>query len=167
MHCVTIALCINLRLCHHRVCARETLLHHHNVTLQPVLHYCSLMPCAPLVSCVVPLCRSDPTENDSIEGLRPNARGPGLVTFGVSEVPAGKQGDQVWESFPEAAAEPSRARRAWPSYVVMVYTVLPCHVAVMCTVSSHCVASTYTMLLFRGLCVGRILSHYVWCHCVT
>lgn len=28
--------------------------------------------------------RSDPTENDSIEGLRPNARGPGLVTFGVS-----------------------------------------------------------------------------------
>ena len=29
------------------------------------------------------LCRSDPTENDSIEGLRPNARGPGLVTFGV------------------------------------------------------------------------------------
>ncbi|RVX20827.1 Serine/threonine-protein phosphatase BSL1 [Vitis vinifera] len=25
---------------------------------------------------------SDPTENDSIEGLRPNARGPGLVTFG-------------------------------------------------------------------------------------
>jgi len=30
------------------------------------------------------LCRSDPTENDSVEGLRPNARGPGLVTFGVS-----------------------------------------------------------------------------------
>lgn len=30
-----------------------------------------------------PICRSDPTENDSIEGLRPNARGPGLVTFGV------------------------------------------------------------------------------------
>lgn len=29
-------------------------------------------------------CRSDPTENDSVEGLRPNARGPGLVTFGVS-----------------------------------------------------------------------------------
>ncbi|KAH8518013.1 hypothetical protein H0E87_005794 [Populus deltoides] len=27
---------------------------------------------------------SDPTENDSIEGLRPNARGPGLVTFGMS-----------------------------------------------------------------------------------
>ncbi|KVH94458.1 Kelch-type beta propeller [Cynara cardunculus var. scolymus] len=26
--------------------------------------------------------RSDPTENDSVEGLRPNARGPGLVTFG-------------------------------------------------------------------------------------
>lgn len=30
--------------------------------------------------------RSDPTENDSVEGLRPNARGPGLVTFGVSVV---------------------------------------------------------------------------------
>ena len=29
-------------------------------------------------------CRSDPTENDSVEGLRPNARGPGLVSFGVS-----------------------------------------------------------------------------------
>ncbi|KAG6528063.1 hypothetical protein ZIOFF_010209 [Zingiber officinale] len=28
---------------------------------------------------------SDPTENDSVEGLRPNARGPGLVTFGVSD----------------------------------------------------------------------------------
>lgn len=28
--------------------------------------------------------RSDPTENDSVEGLRPNARGPGLVTFGVN-----------------------------------------------------------------------------------
>ena len=27
--------------------------------------------------------RSDPTENDSVEGLQPNARGPGLVTFGV------------------------------------------------------------------------------------
>ncbi|XP_062001549.1 serine/threonine-protein phosphatase BSL1 homolog [Rosa rugosa] len=26
---------------------------------------------------------SDPTENDGVEGLRPNARGPGLVTFGV------------------------------------------------------------------------------------
>nr|XP_034908259.1 serine/threonine-protein phosphatase BSL1-like isoform X1 [Populus alba] len=30
--------------------------------------------------------RSDPTENDSIEGLRPNARGPGLVTFGPDRV---------------------------------------------------------------------------------
>jgi hypothetical protein len=30
--------------------------------------------------------RSDPTENDSVEGLRPNARGPGLVTFGVRAV---------------------------------------------------------------------------------
>ncbi|KAJ9187711.1 hypothetical protein P3X46_003135 [Hevea brasiliensis] len=29
---------------------------------------------------------SDPTENDSIEGLRPNARGPGLVTFGPDRV---------------------------------------------------------------------------------
>ncbi|XP_042375967.1 serine/threonine-protein phosphatase BSL3-like isoform X1 [Zingiber officinale] len=26
---------------------------------------------------------SDPTENDSVEGLRPNAKGPGLVTFGL------------------------------------------------------------------------------------
>ncbi|KAK1381457.1 hypothetical protein POM88_028201 [Heracleum sosnowskyi] len=25
----------------------------------------------------------DPTENDSVEGLRPNVRGPGLVTFGL------------------------------------------------------------------------------------
>lgn len=32
--------------------------------------------------------RSDPTENDSVEGLRPNARGPGLVTFGVSSAPS-------------------------------------------------------------------------------
>jgi hypothetical protein len=31
----------------------------------------------------LPFFRSDPTENDSVEGLRPNARGPGLVTFGV------------------------------------------------------------------------------------
>nr|CAB3462655.1 unnamed protein product [Digitaria exilis] len=30
--------------------------------------------------------RSDPTENDSVEGLRPNARGPGLVTFGPDRV---------------------------------------------------------------------------------
>ncbi|KAK0582306.1 hypothetical protein LWI29_023974 [Acer saccharum] len=29
---------------------------------------------------------SDPTENDSVEGLRPNARGPGLVTFGPDRV---------------------------------------------------------------------------------
>ncbi|XP_062086937.1 serine/threonine-protein phosphatase BSL1 isoform X3 [Humulus lupulus] len=29
---------------------------------------------------------SDPTENDSVEGLRPNARGPGLVTFGDTNV---------------------------------------------------------------------------------
>ena len=29
---------------------------------------------------------SDPTENDSITGLRPNARGPGLVTFGPDRV---------------------------------------------------------------------------------
>ncbi|XXG80719.1 hypothetical protein AAC387_Pa09g1520 [Persea americana] len=29
---------------------------------------------------------SDPTENDSIEGLRPNARGPGLVSFGPDRV---------------------------------------------------------------------------------
>ncbi|GKE97946.1 serine/threonine-protein phosphatase BSL3, partial [Tanacetum coccineum] len=30
---------------------------------------------------------SDPTGNDSVEGLRPNARGPGLVTFGVRFIP--------------------------------------------------------------------------------
>lgn len=35
---------------------------------------------------LVRACRSDPTENDSVEGLRPNARGPGLVTFGVSNL---------------------------------------------------------------------------------
>ncbi|PWA81599.1 hypothetical protein CTI12_AA097490 [Artemisia annua] len=29
---------------------------------------------------------SDPTENNSVEGLRPNARGPGLVTFGPDRV---------------------------------------------------------------------------------
>ena len=29
---------------------------------------------------------SDPTENDSVVGLRPNARGPGLVTFGPDRV---------------------------------------------------------------------------------
>uniref|UniRef100_A0A1D1ZMG6 Serine/threonine-protein phosphatase n=1 Tax=Anthurium amnicola TaxID=1678845 RepID=A0A1D1ZMG6_9ARAE len=29
---------------------------------------------------------SDPIENDSVEGLRPNARGPGLVTFGPDRV---------------------------------------------------------------------------------
>lgn len=29
---------------------------------------------------------SDPTENDSVEGLRPNARGPGIVTFGPDRV---------------------------------------------------------------------------------
>ncbi|KAK1420495.1 hypothetical protein QVD17_22143 [Tagetes erecta] len=29
---------------------------------------------------------SDPTENDSVEGLRPNSRGPGLVTFGPDRV---------------------------------------------------------------------------------
>lgn len=31
---------------------------------------------------------SDPTENDGVEGLRPNARGPGLVTFGPDRVKA-------------------------------------------------------------------------------
>ena len=29
---------------------------------------------------------SDPTESDKVEGLRPNARGPGLVTFGPDRV---------------------------------------------------------------------------------
>lgn len=38
-----------------------------------------------LIACIdMKFYRSDPTENDSVEGLRPNARGPGLVTFGVS-----------------------------------------------------------------------------------
>ncbi|XP_022155618.1 serine/threonine-protein phosphatase BSL1-like isoform X2 [Momordica charantia] len=32
---------------------------------------------------------SDPTENDSVEGLRPNARGPGLVTFGCASLHSG------------------------------------------------------------------------------
>lgn len=40
--------------------------------------------CSVFVTISMGLCRSDPTENDSVEGLRPNARGPGLVTFGVS-----------------------------------------------------------------------------------
>jgi hypothetical protein len=31
-------------------------------------------------------CGSDPTENDGVLGLRPNARGPGLVTFGPDRV---------------------------------------------------------------------------------
>lgn len=40
-----------------------------------------------LISCIdMKFYRSDPTENDSVEGLRPNARGPGLVTFGVSVI---------------------------------------------------------------------------------
>jgi hypothetical protein len=29
------------------------------------------------------LCRSNPIENDNVEDLCPNARGPSLVTFGV------------------------------------------------------------------------------------
>eukprot|EP00976_Prorocentrum_cordatum_P031137 633621-Prorocentrum_minimum.AAC.1 len=29
---------------------------------------------------------SDPTENDRIEGVHPNARGPGLVSFGPDRV---------------------------------------------------------------------------------
>lgn len=41
---------------------------------------------SPCAESVASFCRSDPTENDSVEGLRPNARGPGLVTFGVSAV---------------------------------------------------------------------------------
>lgn len=44
-----------------------------------ILSFC----CFPPTPHHIILCRSDPTENDSIEGLRPNARGPGLVTFGV------------------------------------------------------------------------------------
>lgn len=44
-----------------------------------LLYYLHVMSCS-----VCDAYRSDPTENDSVEGLRPNARGPGLVTFGVS-----------------------------------------------------------------------------------
>jgi len=35
------------------------------------------------VNQVKTLCRFDPIENDSVEGLCPNAHGPSLVTFGV------------------------------------------------------------------------------------
>jgi hypothetical protein len=48
---------------------------------------CQFQVCCIFLLCVnyvTTVCRSDPTENDSVEGLRPNARGPGLVTFGVS-----------------------------------------------------------------------------------
>jgi diadenosine tetraphosphatase ApaH/serine/threonine PP2A family protein phosphatase len=38
---------------------------------------------------------SDPTENDSITGLRPNARGPGLVTFGPDRVAAFLQANDL------------------------------------------------------------------------
>ena len=42
---------------------------------------------SPCDECVTNLsASSDPTENDSITGLRPNARGPGLVTFGPDRV---------------------------------------------------------------------------------
>ena len=47
---------------------------------------CSVVELLSLAELVKSLCRSDPTENDSVEGLRPNARGPGLVTFGVSAI---------------------------------------------------------------------------------
>ncbi|XP_039064072.1 serine/threonine-protein phosphatase BSL3-like [Hibiscus syriacus] len=40
----------------------------------PITFYCRFYP------------TSDPTENDSVEGLRPNTRGPGLVTFGPDRV---------------------------------------------------------------------------------
>ena len=36
-----------------------------------------------LLTSLYVLFRSDPTENDSVEGLTPNARGSGLVSFGV------------------------------------------------------------------------------------
>ncbi|KAK6929035.1 Calcineurin-like phosphoesterase domain, ApaH type [Dillenia turbinata] len=42
------------------------------------------MECGSVV--LMDLLWSDPTENDSVEGLRPNARGPGLVTFGPDRV---------------------------------------------------------------------------------
>ncbi|KAF1001681.1 hypothetical protein AG4045_001926 [Apium graveolens] len=37
-------------------------------------------------SVLMDLLWSDPTENDSVEGLRPNSRGPGLVSFGPDRV---------------------------------------------------------------------------------
>ena len=43
-------------------------------------------PAAPARGSLTPSLLSDPTENDSITGLRPNARGPGLVTFGPDRV---------------------------------------------------------------------------------
>ncbi|KAK1357365.1 hypothetical protein POM88_050621 [Heracleum sosnowskyi] len=42
---------------------------------------------------------SDPTENDNVEGLRPNARGPRLVTFGgyTSEIQSAEGGNGLHE----------------------------------------------------------------------
>lgn len=49
----------------------------------PKIFILSVIPCFEFTDFVTLANRSDPTENDSVEGLRPNARGPGLVTFGV------------------------------------------------------------------------------------
>lgn len=62
-----------------------------SIVLMDLLWLVSLFSCASFIDFTysyfltsVCVSRSDPTENDSVEGLRPNARGPGLVTFGVS-----------------------------------------------------------------------------------
>lgn len=54
--------------------------------LVSIFSYTSLTLASSYFLISVHACRSDPTENDSVEGLRPNARGPGLVTFGVSNL---------------------------------------------------------------------------------
>ncbi|KAG6426864.1 hypothetical protein SASPL_111099 [Salvia splendens] len=61
-----------------------------SIVLMDLLWYVLLQPYSAyirfhlvLITCLL---RSDPTENDSVEGLRPNARGPGLVTFGPDRV---------------------------------------------------------------------------------
>jgi protein phosphatase len=46
----------------------------------------SFMPAGAMRRSLTRPCGSDPTENDGVLGLRPNARGPGLVTFGPDRV---------------------------------------------------------------------------------
>ena len=55
--------------------------------LMDLLWRCGLLASSCAMCAVTNLfASSDPTENDSITGLRPNARGPGLVTFGPDRV---------------------------------------------------------------------------------